>query len=119
MNRLSRHEGHSASGGAVTIVFTVAKCNLSDCCSAGGNNNPCRWQTVPGNTYSWEIYCDTNANFAAVPGDCPTTFATFSGSRTGASVRILWLQPGTFFFKVTARNEAGCTMNLKIGKVQC
>lgn len=72
---------------------------------------------IPGNTYRWELYSSAIVDFANVPGNCPATSATFSGSKTGASVLIQWLQPGTFFFKVTAFDGAGCAMNLKIGKV--
>lgn len=116
MNRLSRHRV-TLPVVVQLLLFLLSPNAICQIVVPQGEITILSVASVPGNTYSWEIYCDTNANFAAVPGDCPTTFATFSGSRTGASVRILWLQPGTFFFKVTARNEAGCTMNLKIGKV--
>ena len=73
---------------------------------------------VPGQTYEWEIYDDGTVNFAAVPGNCPVASANFVGSNTGASVDVQWFKPGIYFYKVTARDAAGCTMNLKIGKVE-
>jgi hypothetical protein len=38
------------------------------------------------------------------------------GINTGPDVNVTWLEPGIYFFKVTA-SRAGCTMNLKVGKV--
>ena len=70
---------------------------------------------VAGDSYVWEIYSDPNVNFAAVPGNCPPTSANFVGGNTGTSVVIEWLQPGIYFYKVTARDAALCTMNFKIG----
>jgi len=73
---------------------------------------------VPGETYSWELYNDGTVNFAAVAGNCPATSATFVGGNTGASVNVNWLQPGFYFFKVTAWNVTGCTNNLEVGMVE-
>ena len=117
MNRLSRHEVTLPV--VVQLLLLLLSPNVtSQIVVPQGEITTMSVVNLPGITYSWEIYFGTNANFAAVSGNCPATFATFSGSRTGSTVRILWLQPGTFFFKVTARDEAGCTMNLKIGKVR-
>jgi len=73
---------------------------------------------VPGNSYEWEIYTDATVNFANVPGNCPTTSAVFIGSHLGASVQVNWIKLGIYFFKVTARDALGCTMNLKMGIVR-
>lgn len=73
---------------------------------------------VPGDTYSWELYSDvTGINFAADAGNCPQSVAVFTGGiSTGAVVHVTWQSPGTYFYKVTAQ-RAGCTMNLKVGKI--
>ena len=73
---------------------------------------------VAGDTYLWELYDDaSNVNFATIPGNCPITKAFFVGNiNTGPIVNVSWLSPGIYFFKVTA-SRAGCTKNLKVGKV--
>jgi len=73
---------------------------------------------VQGHTYEWELYTDATINFATVSGNCPATSANFEGSRFGANVRVSWFVPGIYFFKVTARDGLGCTMNLKIGMIK-
>jgi hypothetical protein len=74
--------------------------------------------TIPGDTYTWELYTDeTGINFATTPGNCQLTDASFDGGiATGPIVHITWFTPGTYFFKVTSQHS-GCTMNLKIGKI--
>ena len=69
----------------------------------------------PGHTYEWELYNDGTVDFAKVSGNCPKSSAKFVASNYGAKVDVLWLEPGTYFFKVTARDGLGCAMNLKIG----
>lgn len=83
-----------------------------------GQTTPLSIVEIPGDTYTWELYNNvTGVNFAVVPGNCPTTQAFFAGGiNTGPEVNVTWLEPGTYFFKVTAR-RAGCTMNFKVGKV--
>jgi gliding motility-associated-like protein len=73
---------------------------------------------VPGNTYQWELYNDSTLNFAVVAGNCPVTSARFTTGNMGPSVNVEWLQPGIYFYKVTARDAALCTTNLKIGKLK-
>ena len=73
---------------------------------------------VPGNTYMWELYSDATVNFATVPGNCPITSASFTGGNTSSLVNVLWLQPGIYFFKVTARNAVQCTNNIKLGMIR-
>lgn len=73
---------------------------------------------VPGDTYSWELYADvTGVNFATDPGNCDPTAVSFAGGiSTGPQVNIQCAIPGTYFYKVTSQ-RAGCTMNLKVGKI--
>ena len=67
-------------------------------------------------TYKWEIYAGTNLSLAiTTEGNCPVTSAKFIGGNTGASVKVIWLQPGYYFYKVTVRDALGCARNFKIG----
>jgi len=75
-------------------------------------------QQKPGDSYEWELYEDGTVNFALVAGNCPAASAFFVGSSSGASVNVKWMNPGIYFFKVTARDAAGCTNNLKIGIIE-
>jgi hypothetical protein len=72
----------------------------------------------PGDTYKWELYDAVPVNFVTIPGNCPATSATFVGGNTGTSVQVKWLQPGIYYFKITAQNITGCTNNLKIGMME-
>jgi hypothetical protein len=83
-----------------------------------GQTTPLSVIEVPGDNYTWELYNEvTGVNFAVVPGNCPASEAFFTGGvSTGAEVNVTWLEPGTYFYKVTA-TRAGCTMNLKVGKL--
>ena len=71
--------------------------------------------SFPGHTYEWELYNDGSVDFAIVSGNCPASMARFVSGNYGSSVDVLWLEPGTYFFKVTARDGLGCAMNLKVG----
>jgi len=70
---------------------------------------------MPGDIYTWELYSDSTLNFALTAGVTTGTFAEFVGSNVGAKVSVLWKEIGTYFFKVTAMNAAGCTNNIRIG----
>jgi gliding motility-associated-like protein len=73
---------------------------------------------IPGDNYTWEIYKEVSGvNFATTPGNCPASDGYFTGSNTGPDVTVMWVNPGIYFFKVTANSQQGC-MNLKIGKVE-
>lgn len=72
----------------------------------------------PGDTYNWELYDDGTVDFAIVPGNCPVSSASFVGGSSGASVQVQWHEPGIYFYKVTAIDITGCTMNLKIGIIE-
>lgn len=71
-----------------------------------------------GHTYEWELYDDASVDFAVVPGNCPGSRATFTTGKYGSSVNVQWLELGTYFFKVTARDALGCAMNLKVGIIE-
>jgi len=70
----------------------------------------------PGDIYIWELYSDSTLNFAIVPGITTSgTFAEFVGGNVGTKVNVLWKETGTYFFKVTGYNAAGCTDNIEVG----
>jgi hypothetical protein len=73
---------------------------------------------VPGESYIWELYQDSTVDFAIVPGDCPPSHANFVSGNTGPSVQISWLEPGIYFYKITALNITGCTNNLTVGRIE-
>jgi len=75
--------------------------------------------SVPGETYVWELYSDSTVNFAVVSGiTSSNTFAEFVGSNAGAKVSVKWKEIGTYFYKVTALNASGCTNNLAVGTMK-
>ena len=69
-------------------------------------------------TFGWELYDNGTVNFATVSGNCPPTSADFVGGNVGASVNVKWLKAGLYFFKVTAWDVSGCSMNLKVGMIE-
>jgi hypothetical protein len=72
--------------------------------------------SVPGEIYIWELYSDSTLDFAVTPGVTTSdTYFEFVGGNNGAKVRVLWKEIGTYFFKVTAYNAAGCTDNIEVG----
>ena len=76
-------------------------------------------EQMAGDTYSWELYDDGTVDFAITSGmTTSASYATFVGGNVGASVQVQWLKPGLYFFKVTAFNITGCTMNIKIGIIK-
>ncbi|NEW81521.1 MAG: T9SS type B sorting domain-containing protein [Mariniphaga sp.] len=83
-----------------------------------GEITPLSVVEFPGNTYEWELYSDLTVDFAKVPGNCPATSATFTGSNTAASVNVNWLQPGIYFYKITVHDAIQCVMNFKIGMIK-
>ena len=74
-----------------------------------------------GDYYYWELYpmpTDPNFDFATNNGTTTSTsFGEFVGGNEGASVNVLWKQPGTYFFKMNA-TLTGCTNNLRVGIIQ-
>ncbi|MBK7027841.1 MAG: hypothetical protein IPH45_00875 [Bacteroidales bacterium] len=99
------------------LVMTMASAMAQVSVSAGQTYN-LSVIAVPGDTYSWELYNEVDGiNLANTPGNCPNSEAFFlNGISTGPDVSVTWLIPGTYFYKVTA-SRAGCTMNLKVGKM--
>jgi hypothetical protein len=73
----------------------------------------------PGTTYTWSLFNTADGvNFATDPENCPPNEAYFvNGINVGASVEVMWLQPGDYFFRVVAVNDQGC-MNLKVGRME-
>ena len=94
-----------ASAKAQTVVYV-------------GDTSTLEVEQQPGDTYGWELYDDGTVDFAQVPGNCPASSAIFVGGSSGASVQVTWLKKGFYFFKVTAYDITGCTMNLKIGIIE-
>lgn len=81
-----------------------------------GETSTLEVDSIYGDSYSWELYNDSTVNFAKVPGDMSPTYAEFvGGDNIGPSVQVEWKLPGTYFFKVTAWDVTGCTMNIKVG----
>jgi len=104
---------------AVMLLLAVAPAMAQTNSVYAGQSSALSVVEIPGDTYEWELYNDvTSVNFAADAGNCPQTEALFKGGiNTGPSVQVTWLVPGTYYYKVTAR-RAGCTMNLKVGKIE-
>lgn len=75
-------------------------------------------EQTEGVSYLWELYNDVEGlNLAVTPGNCPAAEAYFIGGvNTGDSVEVMWLVPGTYFFKVTGTDL--CTNNLKVGLME-
>lgn len=73
--------------------------------------------SLTGDTYSWELYNDSTVNYATATGtavaDGDAEFV--GGDNIGKSVQVTWHKLGTYFFKVTAWDVTGCTMNIKVG----
>ena len=92
---------------AQTVVYT-------------GQTTPLAVEQKNGDVYKWELYNDGTVDFATEPGNCPASLADFDpvGGNIGASVNVKWVEPGIYFFKVTALNASGCAMNLKIGIIE-
>lgn len=74
----------------------------------------------PGDTYTWKIYNDSTVNFAVDVGtavvDGEAEFV--DGVDDTATVSIYWPEPGVYFYKVNAVNEAECTNNLRVGRIE-
>ena len=75
-------------------------------------------EEAEGVTYTWYLYNDVEGlNLAQTEGNCPPSQAYFvDGINTGASVEVMWLSAGTYFFKVVA--DDGCSNNLKLGIIE-
>lgn len=70
-------------------------------------------------TYTWDLYSTPNVNFAFEDGNIAEDEAYFEGGNNeGPTVKVTWLKPGTYFYRVLAIDETGCTNNLKVGYVE-
>ncbi len=68
--------------------------------------------------YTWELYTGSSREFAHTSGNLDPCKARFLNNiNTGSSVTVQWLEPGTYFFKVTATYVGGCTNNIKVGQI--
>jgi hypothetical protein len=83
-----------------------------------GDTTPLAVDSLPGDSYKWEIYSDSTVNFATAPADTPGTTFAFVGGNEKAKVNVKWLAIGVYFFKVTATNITGCTNNLRVGIIK-
>lgn len=102
---------------AIMLVIAMAPA-MAQVTVPAGQSSVLSVVEIQGDTYTWELYNDVDGiNFASTAGNCPVNEAFFTGGiSTGPEVNVTWLQPGTYFYKVTASRN-GCTMNLKVGKV--
>jgi hypothetical protein len=76
-------------------------------------------EQMPGDTYVWDIYNDSTVNFATATGTAVADGQVeFVSGNIGATVSVLWKTPGVYFYKVTAMDITGCTMNLRVGIVR-
>ena len=99
------------------VVLTVAPA-MAQLTAYQGQTTELRIVQQTGDTYTWELYNDSTVNFATVSGHVPSDEAYFiDGINSGTAVRVAWLEPGTYFYKVTAVNATACTNNLKIGRI--
>ena len=75
-------------------------------------------EEAEGVTYTWYLYNDVEElNLAETEGNCPQSEAYFvDGVNTGASVEVMWLSAGTYFYKVVAEDD--CSNNLKLGIIE-
>ena len=75
-------------------------------------------EEAEGVTYTWYLYNDVDGlNLAQTEGNCPQSEAYFVGGvNTGASVEVMWLSAGTYFYKVVAEDD--CSNNLKLGIIE-
>jgi hypothetical protein len=83
-----------------------------------GDTTPLAVDSLPNDSYEWSLYSNGTIDFATAPANCPVTSAFFVGGNIGATVNVKWLKAGIYFYKVTAHNASGCSMNLKIGTIE-
>jgi len=84
-----------------------------------GDTTPLAVDSLPGDSYAWEIYYnDSIGNFATKVGNSEGSSFVYVGRKTGKAVNVTWLNKGTYFFKVTALDMAGCASNFKIGIIR-
>lgn len=76
--------------------------------------------SVPYETYKWDLYNDSTVNFAVVDGTAVADgVADFvNGDTVGESVQLKWNTAGIYFWKVTGYDVSGCTNNLRMGIIR-
>ncbi len=73
---------------------------------------------LPGDRYFWELYSEPVDDFVLHAGNCSSDAAAFiENSDYRPAVQVKWYQPGTYYFKITALNESGCS-NFMLGKIE-
>ncbi len=103
----------------VPLLLTMAPAMAQDGNAVyAGQTTTLAVEEVEGVAYTWELYNDVDGlNLAQTTGNCPESEAYFVDDiHTGATVEVMWLVPGTYFFKVTATDD--CSNNLKLGKIE-
>ncbi len=74
---------------------------------------------MPGDEYTWDIYGDSESNFATSQGDMESAVYFENGDyRDVSSVRVINLPVGEYFVKVTAWDEVQCTNNLMVFRME-
>lgn len=70
-------------------------------------------------TYQWALYSNPTVNFVIASGDpSPISYAEFIGPDSGSTVHVKWKKAGTYYFKVTAFDAAGCATNMRLGMIK-
>lgn len=64
-----------------------------------------------GESYEWHVFTDYTLSTEA-----DTSVVVFPSGNMGASVAVIWLVSGTYYFSVLVNNAMGCS-NLKIGMI--
>lgn len=82
-----------------------------------GQTSPLSVTPVAGQTYAWELYNQVaGINLVAVAGNCPASEAYFVGGiQTGPAVQVMWLQPGTYYAKVTISDS--CSSDIQVAEI--
>lgn len=68
----------------------------------------------PGDRYTWDIYADSTNNFAINKGDLDPVLFFEKGMYEGSKVKVLNLQPGSYFLRIMVWDEVQCTNNLLV-----
>ncbi len=98
------------------VLLTVAPATAQTVVNQG-RTTELSVEAKPGDSYFWELYSKPVANFAVTPGNILPGQAYFVNGNSGPSVNVSWLKAGTFYYKVTAVDQSGCTNNLKVGRI--
>jgi hypothetical protein len=84
-----------------------------------GETTPLAVEQKPGDTYTWELFNDSTVNFAVASGTVTAAEAFFvDGIDDAPAVSVTWLEPGVYFYRLMAVDLAGCTNNLRVGRIE-